>query len=304
MDKIHFIDDFEVGTMRRSAKTVVSPGGKGVNVAKVASALGSGTHAVGFAAGHYGEWLEGSLREWGVGTTFIKVPGEVRTNVNVIDRARGTETEVIESGPEISGSDRLALLAEVERLLSGSDRARTVLICTGGYPLGIPDDFYATLIGLANGLGVRSILDTSGEALRRGVAARPFMVKPNMRELSHMVGYTPGTLRDVAESARSLLGAGPKVVAASMGKDGVLVVSDRYGFAALPPELEAVNTIGSGDAMVAGFAVALGRGYCMRKAIRLATACAASNCMHEEIGLVDRPEVERLSRDVGVDSLQ
>ena len=49
----------------------------------------------------------------------------------------------------------------------------------GSLPQGLPDDYYARLIREARAEGVYTLLDSSGNALRNGVAAGPDLVKPN-----------------------------------------------------------------------------------------------------------------------------
>ncbi len=289
IDKIYFVDDFSAGGLYRLEDTVKSAGGKGINVARVAAILGQQVNAVGFKAGETGSWLVSQLEGLKVHTFFTEVRGESRTNINIIDRASNTETELLERGPYITPADAEAFLGDFKKVLERT----SVLVCSGGLPHGIPEDFYRTLIEISGSRNIKVILDSSNKMLAEGIKAKPYMVKPNIRELSGYVGRTLETKDDIIGACRLINSQGVEVVTASLGAGGALLVSGDTVLEAVNPVVEAVNTIGSGDSMVAGFAAALAGDYTLEEAFRLGTACAVANTQFKGIGVVTGGLVDR-----------
>ncbi len=329
IDKIYYTEDFMPGGLYRVGNIVKSAGGKGVNVARVASSIGEEVLLVGFKAGEAGQWLErqAAVLER-VAVRFIEVGGETRTNNNIIDRKRGTETEVLEAGPVITeaASSEMTLLIQNEIKRYGIQ----VLVCTGSLPEGMDKSFYAEIIRMANGFGVKTILDASGDTLVKGIEAKPFLVKPNKRELAAWAGRggsgggnRGGSIADgsrsmgktgaddadepdsILQAARDINACGVAYVAASLGADGALMVGGGSCLKAEPLDIKVVNTIGSGDSMVAGIAVALSRSINTENTalemLRLGMACAQANTQTEEIGRVDPDLVSRFYGKVRID---
>lgn len=289
VDKIYYIDDFKAGGLFRTADTVKSAGGKGINVSRVAALLGEKPCCLGFKAGHTGGWLESELVKLGVKTEFIPVEGESRTNSNIIDRARGVETEILETGPIIREEDRKKFIELFCRVINGT----RVLVCSGGLPQGIPSAFYKELILMAKSSGARVILDTSGEVLEKGIEAKPYLIKPNKRELGNLVGRELGSIEEVICASRSVNEKGVPFVAASLGKEGALLVSAERAVHISPPEVEVVNTIGCGDSMVSGLATGIYRGMELSEAFLLGAACSVANTQFAEIGWITKELVEK-----------
>lgn len=288
LDKIYFVDEFEAGKMYRVREMIESAGGKGVNVARVTKTLGEDTAAIGFKGGAAGNWIETQLKKLGVRTRFVEVQGETRTNNNIIDRSRKTETEILETGPIISSIDMGRFLQIYKETLEYSK----VVILSGGLPQGIPVDYYKTLIEVAKLYKLPVILDASGEALSEGMKAKPHMIKPNLRELENLAKRKLTKTGDIIEVCREIVISGIEVVTVSMGEEGAILVSDNICIRAIAPTVTAVNSIGSGDAMVAGFAVGLVENKSPEECLKLAMACGVSNTQFVEIGVVDKDNVE------------
>lgn len=294
VDKIYFVDNFKAGNLHRVRNTVKSAGGKGINVARVSSILGEKVTSLGFKAGDTGEWLEAQLRKLGVKTGFIDVEGESRTNNNIIDRLNNTETEVLEIGPCIKQEDVERFLVTYKTILSKTK----VLVCSGGLPEGVPVDFYKTLIEIARPYNVKVILDTSNDILVEGIKACPYMIKPNLRELSRYMDKQLDSIDDIVEACRYINNQGVELVLASLGKDGALLVSNDMVLHAQVPQIEAINTIGSGDSTVAGCAVGILRGCTHEQMLRLGMACAVANTQFVEIGVVSTELVNKFSKEI------
>jgi tagatose 6-phosphate kinase len=236
-------------TTHRVLDTAERPGGKGVNVARVLAALGHRTTVTGFAGGPAGEELRRGLAAAPhaalLADALVPVAGATRRTVGVVDTATGDTTMFNEPGPTVSPAEWAAFLARYGELLSGGD-AEAVALC-GSLPPGVPVGAYADLVREARSAGVYVLLDTSGEPLRRGLAARPDLIKPNADELAGLTGFS--------EPARAALDArrrGARTVAASLGAEGMLAVTEEGGWRALPPCRLAGNPTGAGDSAVAG----------------------------------------------------
>src|SRR5699024_8202885 len=131
------------------------------------------------------------------------------------------------------------------------------------------------------------ILDTSGEALKQGIEAGPFLVKPNKEELENLVGQPVTREEEITNAAKILLGKGIKIVVASLGKEGAMAFCGDHSYKIEVPEIKVVNPVGSGDSMIAGFAVSLLRDYNLESLLKMGAACGTANAMEPETGKVN-----------------
>ncbi|MCR8574111.1 1-phosphofructokinase [Streptomyces sp. Isolate_219] len=230
-------------TTNRVTEVSERPGGKGLNVARVLAALGHRTVATGFAGGGTGAALRALLAETEVTDALVPVGGATRRTVAVADAATGDTTQLNEPGPVVSPAEWDTFLGTYRELLAD---ARAVALC-GSLPPGVPVDVYARLTRAARSAGVPVLLDTSGEPLRRGLAARPDLAKPNADELAALTGST-----EPLRAARDARRRGAHAVAASLGPDGMLAVTAEGAWQAAPPRRIAGNPTGAGDSAVAG----------------------------------------------------
>ncbi|WP_265446549.1 1-phosphofructokinase [Acetivibrio straminisolvens] len=299
LDKIYFVDNFEPGKMFRVQDMVKSAGGKGVNVARVVRMMGESVRLIGFKGGEAGNWLESEIKKIGICTGFVEVSGETRTNNNIIDRARDNETEVLESGPFISGEDMERFMTVYKEALADSK----VVVLSGGLPQGVPANYYKTLIEEAKPFDVPVILDTGGEALSEGIKAKPHVIKPNLRELSNLVKKELRDTEEILEVLGKINDEGIDIAMVSMGDKGAILSMKDSCIRVKVPHIDAVNTIGSGDAMVAGFAMGLAKKKPPKECLKLAAACGMSNARFLEIGVVNKNEVEVLKDRVEIEKI-
>lgn len=295
IDKMYAVKRNAPGEVLRVDECVATPGGKGLNVARVIAAMGERSLATGLLGGHSGRWVQEALSAQGIAHDFEHVPGETRTCINIVE-PDGRQTEFLEPGFEVGGAELSAFEARLERLLGECDMATI----SGSVPRGVPADYYARIIELARRLGKPVLLDSSGALLASGVAARPALIKPNTDEIAQLLGH-PVARADALEAARALHGRGIGYVVISMGKSGSLMVCDAGAFRATPPEIEAVSATGCGDSMIAGLAISLLRGYGPEDMLRYATAVSAANALEKGTGCVVRSKAEALLERVQVE---
>jgi len=283
VDKIFIINDFCAGGLYRVNNCLQSPGGKGINVARVAKMLDAKVSVLGFKAGSNGQWLENSLLDIGAETHFVEVAGQSRTNNNIIDKVNSRETEILEEGPTISLNEWAVFLEKFYQQIKNTK----VLVCSGGLPKGLGTETYARLIQEASKYGVKTILDASGEVLKLGISAKPYMIKPNLRELSIYFDTQFTSETQIVNACKEIISGGVKVVVISLGAHGAILVTEHTALKAYPVEVDVVNTIGSGDSMVAGISTGIAGGLAIEESFRLGCACASSNTEFIEIGMIE-----------------
>ena len=290
--------------VRRSANRVVRqhlmPGGKGNNVARVLSAYGHSVRATGFLAGSAGMFIDNGLRAAGIEAAFTWLEkGESRTCHTLIEQAGGIVSEVLESGPAISARDGDAFLAGLLARLEGID---TVVAC-GSLPPGLKGAFLTDFMAIARQRCKLLAIDSSGDGLRIALAAGPDLIKPNETELAALMGGTPSTTEMVRFAQEDLIGsvmpAEGKVLLSLADRGAMLIECSRVWYATAPP-IATVNTVGCGDALLAGFLDGCARNLLAQDALAQAVAFGAAAAMSEVAGVVDGAELGRLRPAVRV----
>jgi tagatose 6-phosphate kinase len=305
IDKLYMIDSFELEKVNRVKEVAAEPGGKGNNVAKVANLLGSKVTASGFLGGTNGQFVHHELQRRGISSDPVFVNNPTREAIAIIDPINGTQTEILEPGPQVKQQEWEQLQSKV-----GDLAVKSKVVClSGSLPTGVPSDSYFTIVRIANSCGALTMLDSSGEPLRKGIDSAPFLCKPNRDELAELVGNTIHNPADIIAAARSMLAKGVRLVVVSMDKDGSIVVCHSKAWQVKPPRIRVVNTVGCGDAMIAGIANYFDRQETMPadeewvQAAVMGTAAAASNAMCSKTGHINVEEMNGLLNNVQVTEL-
>lgn len=300
VDKLYIVDKLSSETVMRVTKVQNTAGGKGLNVARVASQIGEHVRALGFIGGYNGEYVRSMLETQGIETYFTEINGETRSCINVRDMSAGKHTEFLEPGASVTTQQAEQLYLEYQKSLSHS----SIVTISGSVPAGMPEGFYGRLIKAAKAADIKVILDTSGALLVEGVAAVPYMIKPNAEEIAQLLGKKVDTKEALIAAAEQLHGKGIAYVVVSLGKEGALMVCSAGVFLAAPPDVPVVNTVGCGDSMVAAFAVGLARGYSAQKLLEFASAVSTSNAQSIETGSVVLKDVEELEELVNITQIK
>lgn len=254
----------------RALSTRIDPGGKAVNVALMAARLGAEASITGFMREENARFFLDKLEAEGVAADFHTLPGAMRVNLKALDRAAGAVTEFNESGAPVAPEDLEAIVEKV----AARAGAGGWLVLTGSLPPGCPKDFYLRLIRAAGRCSVA--LDADGEALALAVEGKPRLVKPNRKELEGLAGRAMETVDDVRRGALALIERGVEIAVVSLGDKGALAAGRGECLFAEPPDVAVQSTVGAGDAMVAGLAVALERGADLHVSLRTAVAAAGA----------------------------
>ncbi len=276
IDKTVTIEAFAVNQVNRIYATRLDAGGKGINVSKVIKNLGGQSRAIGLLAGKAGEFIKEYLDEAAIENDFVFVPGETRTNLKVVDPAKGTNTDINEPGPDITPENVQAVSQKLFQTLDGA----SVVVLSGSIPRKVAPTIYQQWIFEAKKRGAKTILDADGELLKYGLEAGPYLIKPNIHELERLIGRPIVGTDDTIAVVRELMQQyGIEMVALSMGEKGALFVNKEKAVLAHGIKVDVKSTVGAGDSMVAALAYSLDQGYTFEKAVTLAVAAGTANVM-------------------------
>jgi tagatose 6-phosphate kinase len=301
IDKTAAIERLEPGAIHRPTLLATLPGGKAVNVARAVKRLGLPATVVAVVGGHAGEWFAAELDARDIPARLVRIVGETRTCLSVLDQTTGELTEFYEPGVELpthAWSDvETALEAAV-----GDEADRPLVVLAGSLPRGAPTDAYARLASRMTAAKAEVVVDVGGEPLELALAASPWLVKVNAREAAETTGIPTDDLGGVLLAAKRLREAGARQAVVTRGVDGAVFVGDDAWALGPPPEVGRY-TVGSGDVLLAGFAVALGRGDDLPDALRYAAAAAAANALTPGQGELDPDDLARLLPRCSVERL-
>lgn len=300
VDKRYEMETFAAGCVNRTSTCRLSAGGKGLNVSRVAALAGDHVTATGFTGGYTGRLIEKLAEDDGIDTEFVHTTSESRTCINVLDKATGIQTEILEGGMEIPEEKQEELLEKYNMLINHAD----VVTISGSLPKGVPSRIYSRMIEEAKQRKKPVLLDTSGAALCESIKAVPTLIKPNQDEIKQLTGVEIQDMKGLIEAAKQLLSEGIAYVVISLGKDGSLLVSGHGIWKASVPKLDAVNTVGCGDAMLAAFAHGLCRQWEEEKMLRYASAVSAANAMHERTGYFEEDTCKNLYPQIQIEKIK
>ncbi len=300
LDRTLTVPRIEFDGVLRATSTRLDWGGKGFNVSRALHALGTESVAMAFVGGGTGQMVQQGLRDLGIATDFVAIAGETRTNVVVVDQATGRHIKVNEVGPTISALEHDELLQRIRRRVQPGD----LWVLAGSLPPGLPASFYAEVIDLLHRSGARAFLDTSGEPLRLGCAARPALIKPNAAEAQELTGQVIDSPADAARAAGRFLSQGIELVALSMGAHGLVLASTSQAVWARPPAVVVTNPTGAGDSLLAGLVWALQWGLPLVDVARWGVAAGTASAMREGVSVGSRSQVEAVRSQVEVIDLK
>ncbi len=272
MDKTARIATLETGEVNRLLSVTNVPGGKGINVAKILRQFHLPVASYGFLGGFIGKEIADYLEEIQVNNHMISIQAPTRCNTNILG-ADGCVTEILEPGPEITKEEQLLFWKNLTNTLDSLE----ALVISGSLPKGVDGSIYAQILLLASSLGIKTFLDTSGEALSLALDAKPYFVKPNKKELEAYCGRALDTFADIEREAKALLGKGISVVVVSLGAEGLAYFDENNSLFLPAKEVKAVNTVACGDTVVASFVMSTLAKEDPKTALEKACALAAAN---------------------------
>lgn len=285
-----FFDDFRLEQLNVPSHVSMHAGGKGLNVARVLTRFGVTCKCIGFVGGFTGDFICKDLTDAHIPHDFIHVSGNTRVNVKMNNG--GSETEISGCSPFIAQEFWVELLNKIIQVIKPGD----VLVLSGSIPESLSDNAYASIIELCPA-GVRLFLDTRGSSLRVSLSNSKavYAVKPNWKELEDWFGSKLVSFEDLIGAARKMLKFGVEYVLLSMGNRGAALVSEHGAYRIDAPEGQLISSVGSGDAMLAGYIYAEEMG--MTLSDRLLYAVAAGSATAFTDGLCTAESVQQLIKN-------
>ena len=299
MNIIYRLDELQTGNTFSDVNYEFNPAGKGITIAKVVRALGEEVCVIGIMPENDTMRFSRYLEERGITSFFFPVEGSVRVNTTLSESETGNVTT-------INSSDYLwsiRIQDEFQEFLEKHMNNGDIWALSGNLPKGFDSDTYMKVIRVLKEKGVIIMLDSQGLAFNMGVRAKPDMVKPNSAELEAFFGEEVEGVHHIALKGKRLLDMGIEYVFVSLGSDGMIAVHENDCLLCSAPDVEAIDTAGSGDALIAGVIVAKSRNFSFVEACRMGVACGTSNALHHGQGIVDNDEIWRLMEDVRIEAV-
>ncbi len=268
--------------------------GKGINVAKVLSDLGSDISVTGFLGASNDQSFVKFFNDNGIEDRFIRVEGDTRINIKISSDNQTSDFNF--KGFSVSDQNWNDFYNYCLNLQDQFD----IVVVAGSLPKGVDVTKFQVLLERLKEQGLKVILDTSGEALKVGIKANPFLVKPNEHELEDLVGEKLTTEQDIIKAAKQLQKKGVENVIVSMGEQGSLGIFGTDIFKAKVPAQKVVSTVGAGDSMVAGFVYGLSKGFDYSQTLTLASSLGALAVTQSDVGVHDKERLEILKKQIEV----
>ncbi|MEE1889890.1 1-phosphofructokinase [Pseudomonas carassii] len=287
------LDRLRPGAVNRSQAQHSHAAGKGLNVAQVLADLGHSVTVGGFLGLDNLAPFEALIAWRGFADCFVRVPGETRSNIKLVE-ADGQVTDINGPGPQVDEAARDALLQRLAQLAPGHD----AVVVAGSLPRGISPEWLRELLLMLKSQGLKVALDSSGEALRAGLEAAPWLVKPNTEELGEVLGQPVLDAAGQRVAAQRLLASGVEHVVVSQGEQGVTWFAAGLALHAQPSKVRIASTVGAGDSLVAGMVHGLLQAEAPAATLRRATAIAAQAVTQVGFGIHDREQLARLEAAV------
>jgi 6-phosphofructokinase 2 len=265
-------------------------GGKGIDVSRAIHEMWGRTVAYGFIGGPVGRAVEILLDEEEVPFSFTPIHRETRTNFIITDSKTGRQTRIDAPGPRISKDEFERFQGKMRRIRPSPD----LIVMGGSLPPGIPSNVYYSIIMEAKTFGVRTILDSDSQWLAEGIKAKPYLVKPNVREAEELLGRELPDEDAIIKGALDIVDMGVEIAVISRGQDGIIAATNEEVLKAVPPEVKVKSAVGAGDCTIAGLAIKLANEESLSKACRLAVALGTAAVLTPGTELARREDVETL----------
>lgn len=295
VDKTCQVTRLVKGQVNRMTECKNLAGGKGINVTRVLRQYKEEVNATGFLGGYNGMFISDELERIGAKSAFTKIARETRTNINIISED-GYVTEVLEPGPEISEQERINFLDQFYALVNESE----IIVISGSMAPGIEEEYYAKMIEICHQAGKKVLVDTSGEPLKKAIEAKPYLIKPNKRELEYVAGKKLDSEEELLEAARELKDKGIELVVVTMGSKGLICVTKEQAYRVVPPKVKTLNTVGSGDCAIAALTMGIKNRDPFEEVLKKAVALSAANVTTLESGQIPMEKVREIYKEVEI----
>lgn len=299
LDKTIFIKDIKLGELNITNETYEDAGGKGINVAKILSYLGADVTSIAVLGGDVGKKIERLVNAENVFQENIYAQNNTRTNIKIVDNIKNQCTEINENVSPLKKTTIDAFNNKMLSVLAGLYKTTYLCLC-GRLPLGLEDDFYAKYIYLANQNDIKVVLDTSNVALRKGVQAKPWMIKPNIDELREYFGTEIETIEEITKSAKALNNIGIEIVIVTLGENGLICTTKNKAYRVNTPKIEVKSTVGAGDSFVGGFLYEYEKTQNLSKALVFGSAVATAKVTNKGTSVPNVSKIDEILQNVRI----
>lgn len=290
IDYIMQTNEINVGATNYADQEYLLPGGKGINVSRVLNQLGVANKALGFIGGHTGSFIKEWLKKEKTEYDFITIAGNTRINVKLKGK---TETEINGRGPMITQAQSEEMLNRIKHL-----NAEDTIILSGSKSRGLPDTYYHQIIDICTERNISFVIDTNSKELLEVLTAKPLLVKPNQAELSHLFNQPIHSKAEAIYYGKQLQKGGAKNVIVSLGGDGAIFIDEHHTYIADSPQGTVINTVGSGDSMIAGFIAGIEKGLTKLDAFKLSVQTGSATAFNDD--LATKEDILALNNQVNI----
>ncbi|WP_342597995.1 hexose kinase [Psychrobacillus sp. FSL H8-0483] len=300
VDISYKLEHFFLDTVNRVDHVSKTAGGKGLNVARVLQLLDEDVAASGFLGGSLGGFIRTQIESLGIQDFFVQIADETRNCIAVIHE--GKQTEILESGPVIVDKEAMLFLEKFTDYVHLAD----IVTLSGSLPKGLTADFYVEMVKISTQNGAMVLLDSNGALLDAILTSsyKPYFIKPNEQELADLVGEQALDETQIMATLALSLFADIYWIVVTLGADGAIVKQGDTFYRARAPKIEAINPVGSGDSVVAGFAAGLARGLMDEDLIKFGLSMGVLNAMEEKTGHINVEKVEWAVEQMQVEKIK
>ncbi|WP_182200938.1 hexose kinase [Paraliobacillus salinarum] len=291
--------ELHLDTVNRVEQVTKTAGGKGLNVSRVLRQLDEQVMATGFLGGALGDFIRKEITNIEIQDKFITIDQETRNCIAILHD--GKQTEILEKGPAIQKGEASKFLSVFDEYVQQAD----VVTISGSLPKGLSYDFYLELLKKAEKYDTPVILDTNGKLLQQLLAdgAKPYLIKPNQEELAEIANEEVVNRQQIIDLLRSDLFKAIPWVVTTLGAEGAVIKKDEDLYSATIPTIDAVNPVGSGDSVVAGFAAGTRRNLATEERMQFGLTMGILNAMEEQTGSINPDNIETIMNQIVIKSI-
>lgn len=296
------LETLKINTVNRTNQVTKTAGGKGLNVTRVVHDLDGDVLATGILGGFHGAHISEELKKVGIKQDFTSIKEESRDSIAILHE--GNQTEILESGPTVTKEEQNTFVEKFKELIKKAN----IVTISGSLANGLPQDFYSTLVRVAQNEGVKVLVDTSGENLRQVITGqeKPYLIKPNLEELEALLekNFSLNRSEEIQKALSQPLFDGIEWLLISLGKAGAIAKHKDIFYHVTIPSINVVNPVGSGDATIAGFAYGLSRGMKTVDLLKLCMATGMANAQEKMTGHVNPENVKKHFKEINVKKIE
>jgi 6-phosphofructokinase 2 len=289
IDKSTTVSALKADRKLRCTSPVFEPGGGGINVARAIKKIGGEAIAIYPSGGYSGKFLNFLLEEENLSVLTVETKHHTRENMIVLDKATNQQYRFDMPGPDLFKKEWQECLHKLQETDS------ECIVASGSLPPGVPPDIFARISKMAKKAKRKLIVDSTEEALKPALEEGVYMIKPNIRELSGLLGKKELQVNEIKTAAKDLINSGKcEIVVVSLGPLGAMLVSKKDVFKIAAPAVKIKSTVGAGDSMVAGIVFYISKGKNLYEALQYGIACGTAATLNNGTALCKKKDVERL----------